>query len=155
MDRSAATEGRGHYFDFQLYRKMAAKGQCPATTNIQLLRALGVQLDHILREEGLEQRWNRHGALAEQVRGHLTERFPLFPDSGFMTPSESVFLTEGRVSPTALVDELLKRGKRIGAGYGDLKETTFRIGHLGDLTMSDIDGLLADLDATLEGMGIS
>ncbi len=155
MERSAAIEGRGHYFDFQLYRKMAAKGQCPATTNISLLRALGVQLDHILRKEGLEERWNRHAALAERVRGHLSERFSLFPDAGFMTPSESVFRTDGRISPTALVDELLKRGKRIGAGYGELKETTFRIGHLGDLTMRDMDGLLTDLDATLAEMGIS
>ncbi len=155
MERSATMDGRGHYFDFQLYRKMAAKGQCPATTNIPLLRALGVQLEHILRNEGLEARWDRHLALAQSVRGHLAGRFSLFPDPGFMTPSESVFSSNGRISPSALVEELLKRGKRIGTGYGNLKETTFRIGHLGDLTGEDIRELLLDLDAALDALGVS
>ena len=33
----------------------------------------------------------------------------------------------------------------IGAGYGKLKETTIRIGHMGDHTLEELDALLAEL----------
>jgi aspartate aminotransferase-like enzyme len=34
--------------------------------------------------------------------------------------------------------ELGKRGMQISNGYGDIKEKTFRIAHMGDLTMADM-----------------
>jgi len=38
---------------------------------------------------------------------------------------------------------------RISNGYGDLKEKTFRIAHMGDLTTADIRGLLSTIDMIL------
>jgi aspartate aminotransferase-like enzyme len=42
--------------------------------------------------------------------------------------------------------ELGKRGKEIANGYGDLKEKTFRIAHMGDMTNADLEELLRDID---------
>jgi aspartate aminotransferase-like enzyme len=49
----------------------------------------------------------------------------------------------------AIVKAVAKRGFVIGGGYGKLKNSTFRIGHMGDHTM---DGLEAVLEATAEGI---
>ena len=37
-------------------------------------------------------------------------------------------------------------------GYGKLKDTTFRIGHMGDLTVKDVKDLLNVMDEVLEVM---
>ncbi len=42
-----------------------------------------------------------------------------------------------------------ERGWVIGGGYGKLKETTVRIGHMGDKTVEELDLLLEDLDEVL------
>ena len=46
--------------------------------------------------------------------------------------------------------ELGKRNLNLSNGYGKLKEQTFRIAHMGDLTMSDIDELLAAVEEILK-----
>jgi aspartate aminotransferase-like enzyme len=44
---------------------------------------------------------------------------------------------------------LLERQMRIANGYGALKGKTFRIAHMGEITMEDIERLLAALDEYL------
>ena len=46
--------------------------------------------------------------------------------------------------------ELGKRNLAISNGYGKLKEQTFRIAHMGDLQMSDIDELLGAINDILK-----
>ena len=91
MDRAATTKNRGHYFDFLNYRKMAERGQCPATTGISLLYGLQFQLNRIA-EETMEKRWQRHKDMAALVRGHLNERFRMFPEPEFATPTRNGLL---------------------------------------------------------------
>ena len=43
-----------------------------------------------------------------------------------------------------------KRNLALSNGYGKLKEQTFRIAHMGDLQMSDIDELLAAIEDILK-----
>ena len=45
-----------------------------------------------------------------------------------------------------LIDEVRRRGFQIVAGYGPLKDATFRIGHMGDVTVEQTRELLAALD---------
>jgi aspartate aminotransferase-like enzyme len=133
--RAESIDDRGHYFDFLNYRKMGEKGQIPATTAVSLLFALHFQLKRILAE-GLENRWARHAAMAKYVRDRVLAQypnFPLFPQSKAMTPAESVFANPTGFPIGKLVDAMKKRGKTFGNGYGDLKEKTFRIGHMGDI----------------------
>jgi len=48
--------------------------------------------------------------------------------------------------------ELGKRGAMISNGYGELKEKCFRIAHMGDLTVDDINWLLDQINDIL-GLG--
>jgi aspartate aminotransferase-like enzyme len=43
-------------------------------------------------------------------------------------------------------------GMEISNGYGSAKNTTFRIGHMGDLTCTDIKALIAVMNEALEEM---
>ena len=49
----------------------------------------------------------------------------------------------------AIVRAVADRGFVIGGGYGQLKQHTFRIGHMGDHT---VDGLTRCLDATADAI---
>ncbi|HDQ98884.1 MAG TPA: alanine--glyoxylate aminotransferase family protein, partial [candidate division WOR-3 bacterium] len=46
--------------------------------------------------------------------------------------------------------ELAKRHMQISNGYGDLKEKTFRLAHMGDLTMADMKELTAAIEDILK-----
>jgi len=39
-----------------------------------------------------------------------------------------------------------KRGYTLGGGYGEWKESTFRIGHMGDITIESLEAMLDVLD---------
>jgi aspartate aminotransferase-like enzyme len=45
---------------------------------------------------------------------------------------------------------LLQRGMRIANGYGALKDKTFRIAHMGEIQLADVEILLSALDQFLE-----
>ena len=49
----------------------------------------------------------------------------------------------------SLNDELGKLGMQISNGYGDLKEKTFRIAHMGELTMADIKEVTSAIEKIL------
>jgi len=48
-----------------------------------------------------------------------------------------------------LNEELGKRGFQISNGYADLKNKTFRIGHMADCTLKELQELLDTLDEVL------
>ena len=45
---------------------------------------------------------------------------------------------------------MAERGWVIGGGYGKLEESTIRIGHMGDHTVAELDGLLDVLGAVIQ-----
>ena len=49
------------------------------------------------------------------------------------------------MSVPSIVDAVKDRGWVIGGGYGKLKPTTFRIGHMGEHTEDELEGLLSVL----------
>jgi aspartate aminotransferase-like enzyme len=52
-------------------------------------------------------------------------------------------------SGSRVASELKARGFVIATGYGKLKDQTFRIGHMGDHTLDDLEELLAVLEEIL------
>ncbi|MEZ6196322.1 MAG: alanine--glyoxylate aminotransferase family protein [Planctomycetota bacterium] len=151
MTRCESRPDRGHYFDFMNFRKMAEKGQSPATINTSMMVALRLQL-HRMVAETMEHRWKRHQAMADLVRTRLGDRFALFPENDFMTPSETVYGAPEGLDVAALVAAVREKGKLFGDGYGILKGRTFRIGHMGDLQVEHVAEFLEVFEATLADM---
>lgn len=158
MAQAALTSDRGMYFDLVEFESYAAKRQTPNTPAISLLYALDVQLAAIARE-GIEARWVRHAAMAAQTQAWVSEAGAstglalgvLAPAGARSTTVTAVTMPDG-ISGERVVAGAAERGFVIGGGYGALKQTTFRIGHMGDHTTEGLAHCLAACRDALGGL---
>lgn len=150
VEKARHVENRGYYLDLVLlYDTIKKKDyQYPSTPNLSLMFALDYQLDRIM-EEGLENRFDRHLAMAEYTRNWAKKNFNLFADEKHASVTMTTVDNNRKISVRDLNLELGKRGFAISNGYGELKERTFRIAHMGDLTLEDIKELLFNIDDIL------
>jgi aspartate aminotransferase-like enzyme len=147
-ERALQVPGRGHYFAYDQMDKKYEAHQTPATPAISLIQALNKQMDDMFAE-GLENRWARHIQMAENVRDWAREHFALYGDERYLSNTVTNVENTRGISVAGLNDELAKRGAMLSNGYGPLKEKCFRIAHMGDLQVSDIEWLLAQIDDIL------
>jgi aspartate aminotransferase-like enzyme len=131
---------RGYYFDFLAYKKNADDGSVPATPSLPHFYALARQLDDMATET-LAVRYARHRAMRDAVIERTSPYATLPADREHASNTVSA-LTPLHTSPEALRAEMKKRGFTLGGGYGQWKETTFRIGHMGDMTLADVNAML-------------
>lgn len=158
LARSETVGAKGVYFDLLEYQKQMELFLTPTTPALTLLYSLRAQLE-AMREEGIEARWARHLEMAVRCWdwvAHMRERcgvaLEVLAPEGFRSPTVTcVSLPEG-VGGTRIVGAMKERGYVIGAGYGKLKDTTIRIGHMGDHTMQELDTLLDVLGAVFGGL---
>ncbi len=137
---------RGWYFDFVRMEKHRLKDSTPATPALSLIYALDEQIKHILAE-GLEQRFARHSAMASSVQDWaLQSGLSLFAPEGFRSQTVTTVKNSRKYDIAQLNKFLLEREMRIANGYGPLKGETFRIAHMGETRMADIERLLEALD---------
>lgn len=144
LERSAKAPAKGWYFDLVELHDQIREFQTPATPAISLLYALDFQLKRIA-EETVEGRWLRHREMQERTFQWVDEL-----RAGGL--DVDVFAAEGHRSPTVtciatdesrrIVAEMFDRGWVIGGGYSKLKDSTIRIGHMGDHTLDELDQLL-------------
>ena len=150
LARAAEVPHRGWYFDLLMLEKYLAAGKTtPATPAISLLNALDVQLDRILAE-GLEKRWARHETSMALTHAWAQDRgFDLFPEPGYESRTVTCVRNSRGVDVPAMIAFAREHGMIIGNGYGNLKNDTFRIAHMGELGPDDMRELFAVLDQFL------
>lgn len=150
LERARTLPGRGLYFDLIGFEQATAKFQPTNTPAISLLYALEVQLGRIAAEGGVEARWARHDAMRRRVEAwSATHGIEFLPSEGRRSWTVScVRLPQGRTAKE-VVGALKAQGWTIGSGYGALKETTIRIGHMGDHSVAALDELLELIAASL------
>ncbi len=146
MEKTMTVKGRGYYFDFiSMKEDYDARKQIPATPAIPLFYSLDYQLERML-QEGRENRFRRHKEMAAMVQKWGRENFSLFAEPGY----ESVTLTVVNNTRNLNIENVRKllrsKGMEISNGYGKLKEKTFRIAHMGDLTPVEVRELLDAMD---------
>jgi aspartate aminotransferase-like enzyme len=154
---TAASRGisRGVYFDLVEMEAYAAKGQVASTPALSLLYALDLQLAAI-ESESIEERWRRHQVMLDMTSDWLEQ---LRDGEGIeltnivSRPRRSPTVSTVRL-PIALRSEeflprVLARGITVATGYGKLKSTTFRIGHMGDHTPETLERCLAACTAAI------
>ncbi len=143
MEKCRTIPDRGYYFDYDaMFKRYEKDKQTPTTPAISLFWALDVQLDAILKE-GMENRYQRHRQMAEFTREWAKKYFALFPEPGYESVTLTTVTNTRGISVKDLNTALGQRGMQISNGYGDLKEKTFRIAHMGDLTMEDMKAVTA------------
>lgn len=146
MAKAKTVPNRGYYFDFITLEKYLLKNQTPATTAVSLMYAADQQLDDILAE-GLENRFARHLAMRDRTVAYVQSKgFNLYGDPAYASPTVTNVANERGIDVGALNAFLRTRGMIISNGYGPLKNIAFRIAHMGDTTMDDMETLFAALD---------
>ncbi len=152
LKKAETVEGRGWYFDLLRMEKHRIKNSTAMTPTMSLIWALDVQLDKMLAE-GLENRYARHQAMAERVQTWALENgMETLAPEGYRSKTVSTIKNLRGVDIAALNKYLLSKGMRIANGYGDLKNKTFRIAHMGETQMHHIDELLDAFETFMEKM---
>jgi len=155
VDQAANTPGRGVYFDVVELDAYARRNQTPSTPALTLFYALEAQLKSIAAE-GLEARWARHKAMAartqewlakisDETGRKLANIAPLVSQS----PTISAIRLPSDLTAETFTGAVAKRGIVVGNGYGKLKSSTFRIGHMGDHTVQTLERCLAACSSVL------
>ncbi|SCY93560.1 pyridoxal-phosphate-dependent aminotransferase family protein [Alkaliphilus peptidifermentans] len=145
-------ENRGLYLDLlALYEYIQKKDhQYPSTPVLSIMYAMDYQLDKILKE-GLENRFNRHAEMANYTRQWAKDRFELFPEEEFASNTLTTVKNSRQVDISDLNKRLKEEGYMISNGYGELKDKTFRIAHMAERSLAEIQELLRVIDDIIEG----
>jgi aspartate aminotransferase-like enzyme len=87
---------------------------------------------------------------------HLTQQWvqshdlSLLPEPGFSSYTVTTVRNTRGIDIAALNQYLKSHGMQISNGYGKLKDKTFRIAHMGDVTRAEMEELLGCMTAYLE-----
>ena len=149
LERAQSISHRGWYFDFLQFDKYHQRHMTPATPAISLIYALRSQLEAMM-EEGLTARFDRHIHLAERTRQWAMERFDCFAADGFRSKTVTTISNTLKLDISTVNQYLAERDMVLANGYGPLKGSTFRIGHMGQTTIDELEALLAALDEFIQ-----
>ena len=146
LEKSKNVPNRGYYFDFQQFAKSAEKNQTPTTPNIPHIMALNYQC-HKLLAEGMENVWQRHKEMGDYVRTWARGKFDLFCDEKYASNTLTTIKNTRNINIAEVIKAIQQKHNTVfGNGYGKLKEQTFRVAHMGDITIDDVKELLGWID---------
>ncbi len=104
----------------------------------------------IMLEEGMGQRFARHQKIARAFRaGLLALGFRLFTQEEFLADTLSVLYYPLGVEDVAFRTRLAERGVIVAGGLGDVAGKVFRMGHMGNLSYSQVEFAIDALESTL------
>ena len=143
LERIARMKCRCQYFDLKLALKNQDRGQTPWTPAVGVLRQINVRLKEIDEAGGAESEVQRTAELATYFRNKIKEYnlpFEIFSESlsNAVTPLHPTTQSAHEIF-LKLKDEY---GIWICPNGGGMKDSLFRIGHIGYLTQADYDCLL-------------
>ena len=149
LAKAETVPNRGYYFDFLTLAKSMAKFQTPSTPPVSLMYALDRQLEDMMAE-GMENRFQRHLALRDRtIEWAREQRFLALCRARLRVAHGDLCQQRSAGRHWRAQHHLREHGMIISNGYGELKGKNFRIAHMGDTTMADMDELFAAMDAFL------
>jgi alanine-glyoxylate transaminase/serine-glyoxylate transaminase/serine-pyruvate transaminase len=108
----------------------------------------------IMIEEGMENRFARHSRVAEIIRMALIElNFSFVPEDRYLADTLSVVRYPEGVEDEVFRKALAENGVIVAGGLGPLAGKIIRIGHMGNLTFSQVDFAVEALKKTLAPLG--
>ena len=150
LARAEKVPPRSYYFSLKEMYKSHQKSQTPATPAIPQMFALRAQLTDMLAE-GLDARFARHERMAKVVQAWAKKHFDIYPEEGYWSKTVTCIKNTKNLSISDLVKTLAKDYSfRISNGYGAIKEKTFRIAHMGDVQLDEVEGVLKAIETVLK-----
>lgn len=152
--KMAANASPRFYLDVGKAREFAALGQTPWTPPVSIAYALEAALD-LYEAEGPASVWARHARYARALRAACVALdLEVFSQDG----AHSVTVVAAKV-PAGIDGDAVRRvlreerGITLGGGQKELKGKIIRIGTMGDLSQTDLLGMLGALEIALLDAG--
>jgi aspartate aminotransferase-like enzyme len=124
-----------------------------ATPAVNMVFALDVALDIIFRE-GLARRYERHLAYGRGVRGALRALgLEPLPAEEAAAPTTTTVLYPEDVDDTTFRRLMAARGITVAGALGPLAGKAFRVGHMGNVTVPDLERAIRAMAESLAEMG--
>ncbi|MBI4503728.1 MAG: alanine--glyoxylate aminotransferase family protein [Gemmatimonadetes bacterium] len=155
IERAKTIPERGAYLDMVTFHEAFSSGQPgPNTPAVSLFFQLEHQLGRIMAE-GIDVRCARHKSLLEACERWVEAKgkelgLSYLPDPGRRSWTVSCLKLPEGVTSKSVTQPLAQQGWTIGTGYGKLKETTIRIGHMGEHTVGALEELLGLIERVLD-----
>jgi aspartate aminotransferase-like enzyme len=152
----AASRLPRNYWDFAAIRSAIerTRPETPGTPPVQIVLQVAEAL-RMIHEEGLENVYQRHATMAARVRagcGELGLALQCPELTRYSATMTAIALPEG-VDPKPFRDRIKARGILTAAGLNRYAGRGFRIGHMGDIRMADVERTLGAVrDALRETM---
>lgn len=144
-----------NYWDFAAIHRAitGAKVETPGTTPVHIVLQLAEAL-RMIHEEGLTRVFERHAAMATRVREGVRElglemQCPALERYAWTVTAIAL---PPHLAPAAVRDGLKSRGIFTAGGLGKFQPSGFRIGHMGDIRLDDVERTLAALRGVLASL---
>jgi aspartate aminotransferase-like enzyme len=131
--------------------KPETPGSPPVHVFFQVAEALAM-----IHEEGLDRVFRRHEEMAALTRRRIGELGLSLqcPDLDEFSSTVTAIALPAELPPRTIRDGLKQRGILTAAGLGKFEPTGFRIGHMGDIRMADVQLTLDALGQVLDELGV-
>ena len=145
------------YLDFRHIREALERShpQTPGSTPVHLVFQVYAALK-LIQAEGVETVFKRHRDMASLARTG-TAALGLArqcPKLRRLTPTVTGVRAPKGVTPESIRQEVRKRDVLLASGLGPFRDSCFRIGHLGDIRVEDVERTLAVLEDALAELGV-
>jgi aspartate aminotransferase-like enzyme len=144
-----------NYWDFAAIRRAVTgpKVETPGTTPVHIVLQLAEAL-RMIHEEGFPRVFDRHAAMAARVREGVRElglemQCPALERYAWTVTAIAL---PPHLTPTAVRDALKSRGIFSAGGLAKFQPNGFRIGHMGDIRLDDVERTLAALRDALASL---
>ncbi|WP_291318610.1 aminotransferase class V-fold PLP-dependent enzyme [Desulfonatronospira sp.] len=163
VPKAEKVSNRGLISDILAQLPRARKFQTLTTPNCTLANQMYMQMEYIVNQEGVENRFKRHIRMRDAVHEFVSglEGFELFAPEGCRSPTVTCVRVPESMTAARLKEikeTLREKGYLFDPGYGKLndsleqagKRAVFRIGHMGDMNMDMLNGYLQTLKGILQ-----
>jgi len=141
------------YWDFRPIRELVTKPrpETPGTTPVHLVLQVAESL-RMIHEQGFDVVLQRHEANANAVRRGVARLGLALQCPGLraLSPTVTAIALPASVAPKTVREGLEQRGILAAAAMGRFEPSGFRIGHMGDIRLADVERTLAGLAEILD-----
>jgi len=124
-----------------------------ATPPINLIYALREALNQIF-DEGVEKRFERHRVLSGAFRESMEALgFKLVAEKGYEADTVTALYYPEGVDDVKFRDLIAERNILVSPGFGPLRGKTFRVGHMGNISINDLIAVVSAIEYALLKLG--
>ncbi|MFW6140044.1 MAG: pyridoxal-phosphate-dependent aminotransferase family protein [Acidobacteriota bacterium] len=108
----------------------------------------------VMIEEGMEVRFKRHKKIGQAVRAGLKSLgFSFFTDEEYFADTLTVPVYPQGIEDSAFRTRLAENRVIVAGGLGELKGRVFRVGHMGNISYSQVEFAVGSIEKTLSEIG--